>query len=744
MRPAFKIFLFLILFGFTQNSVGENKLDSLINLYKTTKNDTLKIRLAIKISKRIKYYGNPGDSSDLHYLHEAHLNTKLSAYPKLKVALCRALADAYNRFNDFDIALRYYKEALAVASNQKDKDEMAQQLFSIAQMYDAQRKHEDSRLTMLQGYKLVEKGTNKRLRASFCNGIAAQYYQMGKAEDAIKYFYKSLAAFEEIKDTAQIVLLLKNMSMAYEGMKDYVRTKQLLFRGLDISLKYKDSTRLSAIYGAIGAMYQNLQQYDSALYYNNKQIKSFPADMDVDSKAIAYGNLGVIYQAKKEYVKAKEYYEKALVIFKSVNSFRLITISTINLGELSIVSKDYKKALYYYNDALKQTEGSNELDVLSAAHKGKYDAYVLLKDYKNALEEYGKVKQIEDSLKSQQSLTKIMRMESDYEVGKKQKENELLKAQNEVKETLINVSKENEKKTKMFLYSALFVLLIIVVLAFQLYKGLKENKQKNKIISDQKYLVEEKNKDITDSINYAKKIQEAILPPKELKYEIFENAFVFFKPRDIVSGDFYWFNKKNGKRIITAVDCTGHGVPGAFMSMIGNTFLTEIIEGKGITEPAAILSEMRFLVIKSLKQTHDTTESKDGMDMSLLCFDDEKRTVEYAGANNPMWLMRKGECIEYKADSRPIGYYRGKGLPFTNHKIDYQKGDTFYIFTDGYADQFGGPRGKKLKYKPFKEILLSIQKEPMLKQEEILEQKFVEWKGGLDQIDDVLIIGIRI
>jgi sigma-B regulation protein RsbU (phosphoserine phosphatase) len=178
--------------------------------------------------------------------------------------------------------------------------------------------------------------------------------------------------------------------------------------------------------------------------------------------------------------------------------------------------------------------------------------------------------------------------------------------------------------------------------------------------------------------------------------------------------------------------------------MIGNTFLTEIVDGKGITQPADVLSELRHRVIQSLKQTHDMTESKDGMDMSLLCFDDVARTVEYAGANNPMWMMRDGECIEYKADKRPIGYYRGEGLPFTNHRIEYKKGDTFYIFTDGFADQFGGEKGKKFRYKQLMDILVSIQKDPMLRQEEILNARFEDWKGRLDQIDDVLVIGVRV
>lgn len=743
MRSFFRIVLFLFFVGYSGSALANRELDSLIGAYKKAKHDTVRMKTALRISWNVRD-NSPADSLDLKYLHEVYLNTKLSNYPRIKMPVCRALAEAYKRFAMYNEAIRYMKEAVAVASALNDYEAMASQLSNMSYMYDHIREHEKALQTLIQAYEKAKKTKNDDLKANLCNGIAGQYYQLGKAEEAIKYFYTSLEIFESKKDTGRIVMLLRNISLAYGGLKDFVRTKQLLFRSLELSLAAKDSDMISSSYGSLGAMYQNTLQFDSALICNSKTLSYMPANVDSDSKGIAYGNLGVIYKAQKRYAEAKASYIKAADLFKKNNSYRLITISNINLGELCIIGKEFKKAISFYDEALKQSEASGELDILTAVHKGKYEAFYGMKDYKSALDEYGKARVLEDSMKKEQDLTKILRMESEYEVGKKQKENEVLKAQNKVKETLVKVAEENERKTKIFLYSALFVIVLIMVLAVLLYKGLKENKEKTKIISEQKHIVEEKNKDITDSINYAKKIQEAILPSKELKYELFPDAFVFFKPRDIVSGDFYWYTEKDGKRIITAVDCTGHGVPGAFMSMIGNTFLTEIIEGKGITQPAEILSELRHLVIKALKQSDDMTENKDGMDMAILCFDDKNKTVEFAGANNPMWMYRNGECIEYKGDKRPIGYYRGQGLPFTNHKIDCVEGDCFYIFTDGYADQFGGPNGKKLKYKQLMQFLTSIQKQPMLKQEEILNERFNEWKGPLDQIDDVLIIGVRV
>jgi serine phosphatase RsbU (regulator of sigma subunit) len=266
----------------------------------------------------------------------------------------------------------------------------------------------------------------------------------------------------------------------------------------------------------------------------------------------------------------------------------------------------------------------------------------------------------------------------------------------------------------------------------------------------QKKIIEEKNKDITDSINYAKLIQEAILPSKEIKYRIFPKSFILFQPRDIVSGDFYWFSEKNGKRIIAAADCTGHGVPGAFMSMIGNSFLNEIVNEKGIIQPSEILNLLRANIIKSLNQSNAENVSgairqvQDGMDIALCMFDENNNTVEFSGANNPVWIIRNGELKEYKGDKQPIGLYSGEAKPFTNNTIKLEKGDSVYIFTDGFADQFGGKAGKKFKYKQLMELLISIQEKEMIEQENILARTINEWKGDIEQVDDILVIGIKI
>lgn len=268
-------------------------------------------------------------------------------------------------------------------------------------------------------------------------------------------------------------------------------------------------------------------------------------------------------------------------------------------------------------------------------------------------------------------------------------------------------------------------------------------KQKEEI-EMQRDEISEKNRNITDSIEYASRIQKAILPSDKYADEILPEHFILFHPRDIVSGDFYWMTKKDNLVVVIAADCTGHGVPGAFMSMLGVSFLNEIVNKHEITTANVILNQLRADVKNTLDQTGKEGEAKDGMDIALCIVDMEKMKMQFAGAYNPLYLIRDGELIQVKADRMPIGIYIKEKESFTNHEVDIQKGDTFYIFSDGYVDQFGGERGDKLKSKRFKEILLSIQDKNMLEQKQILDKELYDWMGDIEQVDDIIVLGVRI
>lgn len=261
-------------------------------------------------------------------------------------------------------------------------------------------------------------------------------------------------------------------------------------------------------------------------------------------------------------------------------------------------------------------------------------------------------------------------------------------------------------------------------------------------------------KNIRDSINYAKRIQEAILPAKDVKYRLFPDAFVLYQPRDVVSGDFYWFTEVQKEKfeksklnkyhysLIAAVDCTGHGVPGAFMSLVGLNQLNQIVNEKKITAPAEILHHLNNGIKKALKQD-GIDSAKDGMDIALCTIDNNNKILEYSGAHRPLYYIRNNELKETKGNNIAIGGHTKEGYQFTNHQFNFEKGDTIYICSDGYADQFGGPEGRKLMTKQFKKLLLSIQEMPMMEQEKFLLDKINTWKGTLSQLDDLLVIGIR-
>lgn len=329
-------------------------------------------------------------------------------------------------------------------------------------------------------------------------------------------------------------------------------------------------------------------------------------------------------------------------------------------------------------------------------------------------------------------------------------------------ESKIRLQLATLEKQKLILYFVLLALLLVSFLGYYIYRGYKIKKEanikleeKNRTISLQKDEIEEQKnlaeaqrdqiayqkKHITDSIMYAKRIQTALIPSLELFSDKLEH-FVLYKPLDIVSGDFYWVSSQGSRQVIIVADCTGHGVPGAFMSMLGVTLLNEIVNSKHILMPDQIIEHLRQGVIKSLNQVADEDSIKDGMDISVCVVDFSENTLLWAGANNPLYLVRGGELVHYRADKMPASiHYRM--LPFTLHKIDLIKGDLFYIFSDGFADQFGGPAQKKFMSMQLKETLVAIAGQPMLKQGEKLNEIFEGWRGESPQVDDVTFIGVR-
>ncbi|HOS83566.1 MAG TPA: YfiR/HmsC family protein [Bacteroidales bacterium] len=317
-------------------------------------------------------------------------------------------------------------------------------------------------------------------------------------------------------------------------------------------------------------------------------------------------------------------------------------------------------------------------------------------------------------------------------------------------EKTLDVQSNKIETQKSIIYLIAIILIVIGTLGYFIFRLYRKTKRinlllhlKNEEIKKQNEQIAWQNKEITDSIVYARRIQHAILPPQEIISQTISEHFILFKPRDIVSGDYYWMTQIQNKIIITAADCTGHGVPGAFMSLLGITFLHEIVHEKQITQSDMILHELREKIIESLNQSGRTEDYKDGMDMALCVIHKDSMTLDYSGAYNPLYIVRNGELLEIKADKMPVGLSEKAHEQFSITSHALQSGDSLYMFSDGYVDQFGGPQNRKFMSKQFKELICSIQHESMESQKEILDRTIETWRGNTKQIDDIIVIGLK-
>jgi serine phosphatase RsbU (regulator of sigma subunit)/Tfp pilus assembly protein PilF len=525
---------------------------------------------------------------------------------------------------------------------------------------------------------------------------------------------------------------LSELGSVYQMQGNYPKALEFFIKSLTLRKVLKQERQLPGAYNNIGVVYGLQNEWDKALEYFNKSLElnlKYNITMEIGSD---YNNIGIAYIINKNFESAKVYLKEGL-------KYRLINKDTMgiggsynNLSLLELQFKNRKKALELADSALFFAQRSDSKKLLSEVYLSYYEIYSAFGDYKNALENFKKQKDLESAYNSENNKLKIEELQKNIELEGKEKE--ILEKDLQIEKA----GKLERQKNLIIKLSSLGVLVLLIVVIFVLITNNKI-KTSSIIIKDQKALLEEKHKDITDSINYAQKIQTALIVSEKTLSSKVDNVFVMFKPRDIVSGDFYWFGQKNGYKLLAVADCTGHGVPGAFMSMIGITLLNQIVNEKGIVSPAEILNKLREGVVSSLNQTADD-EKRDGMDVSLIAWN--KDELIYAGANNPCIVISNNEIMELKPDKQPVGLYE-KQQPFTEQKIELKKVDSIYLFTDGIVDQFGGPENKKVKVKLFRDWLSEIGTLDSVKQKTELEKKFNEWKGKAEQTDDILVIGIK-
>ncbi|MBI3133949.1 MAG: tetratricopeptide repeat protein [Bacteroidetes bacterium] len=582
-----------------------------------------------------------------------------------------------------------------------------------------------------------------------------------------------------------------------------------------------------------------LGEYDSAVAFFEKSLAIKLRNGDIYGASYTYNDLGSLYFRQEMYDKALSYYLKALESKEGLEGISKETLSNtfLNIAKIYARQKNYLSAVFYGEQGLENAKASASLNYQSEAYKLLGEVNYKSGNYKTSYEMLNQFVQINDSLDKLVYNDKLAEMQSKYDADQKQKEIELLNASNKVSQLETERAKKETQTVTFYLAGAVVILLLVAFLGIALYRSnAVKNKanemlqKKNEEINHQKELVEEKNKEITDSINYAKRIQNAILPPQRLVEKVLPDAFILYRPKDIVAGDFYWLESfakasdsdespfanrvppiasavaqasdsdensfanrvppiasavaqasdskgagfvppvtstvvhtpdsesssvegsyfKDGNHILlAAADCTGHGVPGALVSVVCHNALNRSVREYGITDPGKILDKTREIVIREFEKSDD--EVKDGMDISLLSLTRLKDTsypgyqLLWSGANNPLWILRKGatEIEEIRPDKQPVGKFAG-AMPFTTQSLHVAPGDTLYIFTDGYQDQFGGEKGKKFKASNLKQLILSVSAQTMAEQRRLIDARFVEWKGNLEQVDDICIIGIRL
>ncbi|MEJ5264711.1 MAG: tetratricopeptide repeat protein [Bacteroidales bacterium] len=697
----YKLFILISLLFISPFLRANNKIDSLKKVLQTAHEDTVKIKVLGNIANT--FLNQLEWDSALYYCEKAIEIGEYANYPQEIFRILYWQGIAYYRKGVIEKALQSYLKALELA-----------------------------------------KKVNSRMQVDILNDIGVLYKSQGDYLKAIEYFQRNLEFVEANKDSVLIGRTLNNMANVYFSYGVYTKAIEYYERATNIFMRLGKLNYVGYLYMNTGVAYKKINANDKALEYFRKSQEVFTKIGFKPGLAQVNGEMGTFYAEQGDYNRALRYVEEALNVYKSLGEKLLIAQALRQLGEIYQKAGSYGTALQYYKQSIALFKELNAKKELLDSYENMASVYSAIGNYKQAYEYYKIYSNLKDSVLSEDYLRQMQENEARYENEKKENEIKLQKAE------LAKKDAESKRKS-IFLLAVGLIALMVMGFSIIIFKQYAEKKKANILLAEQNEQIKkqrdqifQQKKEITDSIHYASRIQRAVLPSPKVLEDYNIQYFILYKPRDIVSGDFYWINAKDNKIIVTAADCTGHGVPGAFMSMLGMALLNEITSKSEVTSAAQILDELRTLVIKSLHQSGSVEETKDGMDMALCVFDSDLKRVQFAGAFNPLYLVRGNELIEGPADRMPVGFHDKQTTNFTNTEIPLQPGDTLYIFSDGYVDQFGGENGKKFMAKRFKQLLIDIHDKSMEEQKQILDVTITEWRGELDQVDDILVIGMRV
>lgn len=719
-----KFCIYLIILSLGISATGQNAVDSLKNLLET-EDDSTKVQILLSLS-RIYLSKNLLESVD---------------YATSALELAKETGDLFLQKEALTNlgAARYYQGNFI-----KAREAWLEGIDILKQMDN-----------ILEDESIKKKKIKEDL-ALLYNNIGVVYKNEGEYDKAIEYYQENLRISEESGNILNMARSHNNIGNVYFYFGiDYNKAIDYYNKALELFQQHAQDTSYSSYkvlpgltgmantYLNIGLVYKLLKNMGFAIDNFRKALRIFRELDDKSGIANTENQMGLVYLEGGSYEEALNASMNALAIYREIGQRKEVAATLNNMGMIYYHWGRYEEALEYYSQSLNLSKELNLKREVYDNYKDISDTYSAMGSYKLALQNYQKYNELKDSSLHEESMRQISELETKYETEKVEHENELLNTRNILQETEL-------KRQRVLIWSLVGIFAIILassILLLLAYRTIKKTnillENQNVEIKNQRDQIFQQKQEITDSIQYASRIQNAILPPENLLDRLTDH-FILYKPRDIVSGDYYWMTQKNGNTVVVAADCTGHGVPGAFMSMLGISFMNEIVNKSEMIQPNEILNKLRENVVNSLHQKGVEGEAQDGMDLSLCLINHEKTKLQYAGAYNPLYLVRDGELTEYKPDKMPIGIYKDKLDSFTNHEIDIQSGDAFYMLTDGFVDQFGGPNSKKFMSKRFKDLLIEIYKKSMKEQKEILSNLLDEWKGNINQIDDILVMGIRI
>ena len=695
-----------------------------------------------------------------------------------------SLCISFNLFSQDQVKIEQSKILLSKTDNDSLKCEL---LIKLSGLYSS-AVPDSALLCAEEAIEISLKTKDKRQLSRSYQSLGSAYYYKADYPDALKNYFKSLKISEELNNIKDIGAAYNNIGNVYWIQKNYDGALEFYFKDLKISKELGNEIGAAKTIGNIGIIYDYKGDSEKALEYYLKSAEMSEKLGDKEATTNAFINIGTVYQEEKKLDEAIEYFMKAHQLAKESNNKNAIALVLINGGSCYLDMNDYLNAEIYLNKSVTISKEIGSKNFLRYAYKFLSELYFKQKDYKTSFEYYRLYVREKDSIFNEETSKQMAEMQTLFETEKKQK-------QIEIQTLKLNQQELEINKKKIIIYTVSAGLTLMFVLVFLIFRSYRQKKKVNAIILEKNIILEQANEEITaqrdeiesqrdeiirhsdiviyqkekieDSIRYAKRIQTAVLPADIYADSILGEYFIIFRPKDVVSGDFYWATQTEEWTVLTVADCTGHGVPGAFMSMLGVSFLNEIVRKKDVTNASDVLNHLRTYVIEALKQTGEEDSQKDGMDMSIIAIHKDTKKAVWAGANNPLWIIRNTAINkEYDDSTDMIEEIKSDKMPvavhiimdeFTNHEIQLETDDRLYLFTDGYSDQFGGPKGRKFMSKKLKRLIAETSAISMKEQGEQLEKELDKWINYEDltaegkkaiqkheQIDDITVVGIKV